>query len=185
MRRRDIPADSAGQSSGNDRQKSVISDDSHYFRILNSIRQIIRAIDVDSRKLASDHKITGPQMMCLMAVLERGTIKALDIAERVHFSPSTLVGVLDRLEAKGLIRRERNAEDRREVSIIATEAGRTLISRTPFPLQQSLGHALSRLPQRKREELAGWMERLVDLLEEDGHSAGSMVEIGSLHKRQG
>jgi DNA-binding MarR family transcriptional regulator len=120
-----------------------------------------------------------------MAVLERGTIKALDIAERVHFSPSTLVGVLDRLEAKSLIRRERNAEDRREVSIIATEAGKRLVSRTPFPLQRSLGHALSQLSEREREELAGWMERMVDLLGAGGLSARSMLEIGPLRKRQG
>ena len=185
MRKKDNPADSAARSGGHDRQKSVASDNGHYFRILNSIRQIIRAIDVDSRRLALDHKVTGPQLMCLMAILERGTIKALDIAERVHFSPSTLVGVLDRLEAKGLIRRERNAEDRREVSIMATEAGRTLISRTPFPLQHSLGHALSQLSKREREELADGMERLVDLLGGDGLSAGSMLEIGPLRKRQG
>jgi DNA-binding MarR family transcriptional regulator len=117
-----------------------------------------------------------------MAVLERSTIKALDVAERVHFSPSTLVGVLDRLEAKGLIRRERNAEDRRKVSVIATEAGKRLVSRTPFPLQHSLGHALSQLSKREREELAGWMERLVDLLGADGRSGGSMLEIGPLRK---
>ena len=182
MREKNTPADSAGRSSGSDGQKPVTSNNSHSFRILNSMRQIIRAIDVDSRRLASDHKVTGPQLMCLMAVLERGTIKALDVAERVHFSPSTLVGVLDRLEAKGLIRRERNAEDRRKVSVIATEAGKRLASRTPFPLQHSLGHALSQLSKREREELAGWMERLVDLLGADGRSGDSMLEIGPLRK---
>ena len=182
MKKKDIPADSAGQSSGSDRQKSVPSDNTHYLRILNSIRRIIRVVDVDSRKLASDHKVTGPQLMCLVVIVERGSITAIDIAKRVHFSPSTLVGVLDRLEAKGLIRRERNAEDRREVSIIATGAGRTLISRTPFPLQNSLGHALSQLSKRNREELVGWMERLVDLLEAGGLSAGSMLQIGPLRK---
>ena len=185
MRGKGVPADSAGRSGGRDRRKPVASDNSHYFRILNSIRQIIHAIDVDSRRLTSDHKVTGPQLMCLMAVVENGSIKAVEIAKRVHFSPSTLVGVLDRLEAKGLIRRERNAEDRREVSIIATEAGRRLISRTPFPLQHSLGHALSQLSDREREELAGWMGRLVDLLGAGGLSADSRLEIGSVRGRQG
>lgn len=175
---------SADRTSGKGGPQRAASDNGHYFRILNSIRQIIRAIDVDSRRLASGHKVTGPQLMCLMAVLEKGTIKALDIAEKVHFSPSTLVGVLDRLEAKGLIRRERNAEDRRKVSIAATEAGKRLVSRTPLPLQHSLGHALGRLSTREREELAGWMERLVDLLGTGGLSDDSMLGIGPRRRRQ-
>lgn len=43
---------------------------------------------------------------------------------------------------------------------------------------------MSQLSKRKREELAGWMERLVDLLEAGRLSASSMLEIGPLRKRQ-
>ena len=185
MRKADIAVGSAAHPSGTDKRKSVASENSHHLRILNSIRQIIRAVDVDSRRLASDHKVTGSQLMCLRAVVDNGAIKAVDIAKRVHFSPSTLVGVLDRLEAKGLIRRERNAQDRREVSILATDAGRRVVSEAPFPLQGSLGRSLSQLSGEEREELAGWMERLVDLLEAGELSAGSMLEISPLRKRQG
>lgn len=156
----------------------------HELRILNAIRQIIRATDIDSRKLAAQHGITSPQLMCLLAVVESGSITAIDISRRIHLSASTLVGVLDRLEAKRLVRRERNKEDRREITVRATEAGVKLTSQTPFPLQYSLGKALAQLPEKDRDEVAQWMERMVDLMGISEIDAGPMLEITSLGKRQ-
>lgn len=156
----------------------------HDMRILNAIRQIIRAADVDSRKLAAEHQITAPQLMCLMAVVEKGSATAIDISRRIHVSASTLVGVMDRLEAKGLITRQRSDEDRREVVILPTKTGRSLVANTPFPLQYSLGRALAQLPETQREQLAVWMERLVDLMGAKEVFDGPMLEIISIGARR-
>lgn len=153
-------------------------------RILNAIRQIIRAADIDSRKLAAEHQITAPQSMCLMAVVEKGSITAADVAKRIHLSPSTLVGVLDRLEAKGLIRRVRNAQDRREVAVTPTDDGRALVAKTPFPLQYSLAKALAQLSGKEQEQLAAGMEQLVGLMGAGDVAPTPMLEIVAVHKRQ-
>jgi len=153
-------------------------------RILNAIRQMIRAADIDSRKLAAEHQVTAPQLMCLMAVVEKGSITAADIAERIHLSPSTLVGVLDRLEAKGLVRRDRNAEDRREVAVTPTHKGRALVAKTPFPLQYSLDSALRQLSEREQEQMAANTERLVDLMGAGDIEPTPMLEIAAVHERQ-
>jgi DNA-binding MarR family transcriptional regulator len=149
-------------------------------RILNAIRQIIRAADIDSRKLAAQHQITSPQLMCLMAVVEKGPTTAVEIARRIHLSASTLVGILDRLEAKGLVDRERNADDRREIAVTPTTAGRDLVSKTPFPLQYSLAKALKQLSADEREQVAGCMERLVELMGAGDIDDGPMLEIVAL-----
>ena len=153
-------------------------------RVLNAIRQVIRAADLDSRKLAAEHHITSPQLMCLMAVVEKDSDTAIDIAARIHISPSTLVGVLDRLESKGFIARERSQEDRREVLVTATSAGREFAAHTPFPLQHSLHRALRQLSEEERKELANWMERLVDLMGAREVAADPMLEIRAIRKRQ-
>ena len=161
------------------------SQDQCHLRILNAIRQMIRVTDIDSRRLAAEHGITSPQLMSLMAVAERGeATTAVEIAQRIHVSTSTLVGVLDRLEAKGLIRRQRNAEDRREVSIVATDAGRALVAKTPFPLQYSLGRALVKLSPQEREQMAQGMERLVELMGAKEMDAAPMLEIVALGGRE-
>jgi DNA-binding MarR family transcriptional regulator len=148
-------------------------------RILNAIRQIIRAVDIDSRKLAAQHNVTGPQLMCLLAVVENGSITSTDVAGRVHLDPSTLVGVLDRLEKKGLVLRERSHEDRREVHLTATEAGRKLAARTPYPMQHTLGEKLRGISASEREQIARSMERLVSLVGADKLDSGPILEITS------
>ena len=155
----------------------------HELRILNAIRQIIRAADIDSRKLAAQHQITSPQLMCLMAVVEQGSTTAIEIARRIHLSASALVGVLDRLEAKSLIHRERNAEDRREIAVTPTTAGRDLVSKTPFPLQYSLAKAMKQLSADERDHVARWMERLVELMGAGQIDDGPMLEIVDLGER--
>ena len=169
-----------GENSGGE----SIEKSRHDLRILNAIRQMIRATDIDSRKLAAEHRITSPQLMCLLAVVEKGSITAIDISRRIHLSPSTLVGILDRPEAKGLIQRERNEDDRREITVRATETGLKLASQTPFPLQYSLGKALSQLSEQERDEIARWMERLVELMGISEIDPSPMLEITALGERQ-
>jgi DNA-binding MarR family transcriptional regulator len=149
-------------------------------RILYAIRQIIRAADIDSRQLAANHQITATQLVSLMAVVEKESVTAHDVARRVHVSASTLVGVLDRLESKGFIKRTRNVNDRREIAIVPTAAGRALVAVTPFPLQHSLGRAMGKLSASECEKMAASMERLVELMEIQEVSAAPMLEIQSV-----
>ena len=158
---------------------------SHDRRILDCIRQIIRAADIDSHRLAAVHHITAPQLVSLMAIVEGGSVTSVDIARRVHLSPSTIVGVLDRLESKGLIQRERDVEDRRLVHITPTREGRLLASKTPFPLQFSLERALRQLSEREREDIAQTMERLVKLMGATEIDNGPMLEIVGIGKEIG
>jgi DNA-binding MarR family transcriptional regulator len=87
----------------------------HDLEVLGSIRKIIHAFDVYSRRLTRQYGITAPQLVCLLEVIEQDGITAREIASRIHLGPSTLVGVLDRLESKGLIERRRDTRDRRKV----------------------------------------------------------------------
>ncbi len=156
----------------------------HDFRILNAIRQIIRAADIDSHQLAANHQITTPQLMSLLAVVEKESATASDIAARIHLSPSTMVGILDRLEEKGLIRRVRDENDRRRVEVTPTDAGRTLALKTPFPLQYSLAKALQRLSETQRERLAVSMEHLAQLMGAQAIEPTPMLEILAVRQRQ-
>ena len=156
--------------------------DSYELRIINAIRQIIRAVDIDSRKLAADHQVTGPQLLSLIAVVDDAPVTATEIAKKVHVSPSTLVGILDRLEAKGLVERQRASEDRRLVYVTPTEAGRSLVSLTPYPVQYSLGKRLKHLPERERLQLAASVEHLVDLMDARDFDAGPVLEIATVAK---
>ena len=79
-------------------------------RILRALRRITRSIALHSRQLSAGSNITAPQLVCLRTVIDKGPLTATAISREMHVSPSTVVGVLDRLEDKGLVMRERSTE---------------------------------------------------------------------------
>lgn len=134
-------------------------------RILRGIRRIIRSIDQHSRWLAARHGVTVPQLVCLNSLIEGGPLTVKGLADRVFLSPSTVVGIIDRLEAKDYARRQRGERDRRQVLVEATEAGRAMLERSPSSLQGNFLEAFDRLPESERAQLAWSVERIVELLE--------------------
>ncbi len=149
-------------------------------RILQALRRIIRAVDIHSRKLATKHKITGPQLGCLLAVKENGPITSAKLAQKVYLSPSTIVGIIDRLEEKKLVQRERNSKDRRLIHICITPAGEQLITAAPSLLQDTLVSALIALPDEEQISITMALEKLVDLMEAGHISAAPLLETGPL-----
>ena len=160
-------------------------DPAYDLRILRALRRITRSIALNSRQLAACSNITSPQLLCLRAVIDNGPLTATALSREIHVSPSTIVGILDRLEDKGLVQRERGREDRRIVFVTATPAGIQLANDTPSPLQQKLSEALRGLPELEQATITLSLERIVDLMESDGvmmreakeEQASTMLEV--------
>src|SRR3546814_11281477 len=107
--------------------------------------------------------------MCLRTVIAHGPLTATAISREIHVSPSTVVGILDRLEDKGLVRRERGREDRRIVFVSATDAGRELAAHAPSPLQKHLADALNALPELEPAPIQPPLQTILTLKEKQGH----------------
>lgn len=135
-------------------------------RILHAIRRISRAVDLYSKQLVLHFGITAPQLLVLDEIVAKGAMMVRSVANEIHLSSSTLVGIIDRLEAKGLARRERATVDRRKVMVVATDAGHSLVARAPSALQGTLAEALKHLPSDEQLLIARSLEKIVDLMEE-------------------
>jgi DNA-binding MarR family transcriptional regulator len=149
--------------------------------ILQSLRRIIRATDIYSRRLRVTHDLTAPQLICLLAVVEDGPLTPTLLAERVHVSASTVVGIIDRLEKKGLVTRTRSEVDRRVVNINPTTKARRLARHAPSPLQENLAAALETLPPREQRSIARSLDRLVELMELADVEAAPILDTGDLN----
>jgi DNA-binding MarR family transcriptional regulator len=99
--------------------------------IVASIRRIIRAIDLQSRRLQDRHKLTGPQLATLREAHKVGQPSISALARAVHLSQPTVSGILSRLERRGLVARKRSADDRRTVVIEVTEEGLHVLDEAP------------------------------------------------------
>jgi DNA-binding MarR family transcriptional regulator len=133
-------------------------------RILRAIRRIIRSVDIYSHKLALDCGVTVPQLSCLLQIAESGPLTLKALAQQVDLTAGTVVGIIDRLERKGLVERTRSQIDRRQVRISISQQGKSLVARAPSPLQDRLAQALDGLPLFDRAAIALSLERIVDLM---------------------
>jgi DNA-binding MarR family transcriptional regulator len=150
------------------KRTQAVDDDAPDAHLFYALRRISQGVEVDSRRLAKQHDVTGPQLIVLRAVVALSPTTATDISQRVYLSPSTVVGIFDRLEAKGLIRRRRDRQDRRVVFVTATEAGTALVAQAPHPLFSALGELLRGLSKADQKSLAVAVDQLARLV--DGHA---------------
>jgi DNA-binding MarR family transcriptional regulator len=74
---------------------------------------------------------------------------------------------LDRLEAAGLVRRDRNPDDRRGVHVVLTERGRELVDQAIAVRFDEATDAVTVLNEREREEAAALLAKLLSHLEQD------------------
>jgi DNA-binding MarR family transcriptional regulator len=73
--------------------------------------------------------VTGTQFGVLKSVAEGSAGTAADLCRVLHYDTGSMTRMVDRLEEKGFIRRERSKEDRRVVSLRLTSTGRALLPR--------------------------------------------------------
>jgi DNA-binding MarR family transcriptional regulator len=159
-------------------KNEFIPTDRYDLRILQSLRQIIRAVDLHSRKLKKEHQITSPQLICLLE-LSNQRLTVAQLAQKVHLSPSTIVGIIDRLEEKQLVLRERDKQDRRKVHLSISDAGKQFIEDAPSPLQDTLASSLSNLSELEQSTISLALERVVELMEATDINASPILESGA------
>lgn len=133
-------------------------------RVLKSLRRIIRAVDIHSKKLNQEFHITAPQMICLYSLQKNGSMTQSELAKDVDLGMSTVNGIMDRLEAKQWIVRNRDDVDRRKVYLEITDSGKLQAYEAPALLQDKLSEALQALPELEQAAIALSLERIVELM---------------------
>ena len=82
----------------------------------------------------------------------------------MYLRPATVVGILDRLEMKGLISRTRSMDDRRAVDLYLTEMGKQLADKAPEVAQAMLMKGLDELTEEQFSTVEEGMKLMVRML---------------------
>jgi len=99
-------------------------------RALDAYIKLMRASDSVAAQLKrslSRDGLTPSQLGVLEALLHKGPLCQTDLSAKILKSTGNLTTVVDNLERRGLVRRDRNAQDRRFVTVSLTPEGRALI----------------------------------------------------------
>ncbi|WP_430401337.1 MarR family winged helix-turn-helix transcriptional regulator [Hyphomonas sp.] len=148
--------------------------------LLKSLRQITQAIDLYSRHLLKETGLTSPQLLVLQAVSVHGRRKPSEIARSVNLSQGTITSIVDRLARAGLVDRERNAEDKRVIEVVVTDAGRARLKDAPAPLQHDFLKRFGALDEWEKTLLVSSLQRIAAMMQADGLEAAPILEIGDL-----
>lgn len=132
--------------------------------LVRSVRRIAQAIDVRSREISRLTGLTLPQLLVLQSVRALGEVSTSAISRDVSMSPPTVVAVLDKLEAKGMVVRYRSAVDRRVVHTRLTGPGRQALSSAPGLLGDGFMSNFAQMPQDDRVAMATAVDRLATMM---------------------
>ncbi|MES0349446.1 MAG: MarR family transcriptional regulator [Desulfobacteria bacterium] len=133
--------------------------------IIYQIRRLIQAKELYTKELTKKYQVSASQLNCLLALYEQGPLPPSQIATHIMVKSSTVTGIIDRLELKGLVTRSRTSPDRRVITIELTESGRTLAENAPPPIQQKVLEGLERLPQSEMEKIVLGLNMLTQMLD--------------------
>jgi MarR family transcriptional regulator, organic hydroperoxide resistance regulator len=132
--------------------------------IIDNLRRVFQVVNEQSKRVEHETGLTGPQLWAIKAIGESEPIKVSDLARKMYLHPATVVGILDRLEARGLVERIRSKRDRRVVEIELTDQGKQKVAQSPEVAQGLLVRGLEVLPDKKLMEISDGFEQMVKIL---------------------
>ncbi|MDO8900298.1 MAG: MarR family transcriptional regulator [Phenylobacterium sp.] len=147
---------------------------------LVAIRRIVRAAEFASRDLARTTGLTPSQLIVLQIVAREGEPGAGAIAEAARLSQATVTALLDKLEARGLVIRNRGSQDRRRVSVELTQEGRRALADMPDVLQDRFAARFENLADWEQASIIAGLERVAALLNAEGIDASPVLDVGAL-----
>lgn len=138
-------------------------------------RQVCFALSVAARNVVGVYRpvleplgLTHPQYLVMLALWQYGQLSVKELSGLLQLDPGTLSPLLKRLEAAGLLRRERDPKDQRNLALALTDKGRALraeaekipagiVERLGMPIEELMGlhEALTRVIGASQRALNG------------------------------
>lgn len=150
--------------------------------VLVALRRVIRATDLHSKHLAKTTGLTTPQILLLQAIRARSDVTIGELANEVSLSQATVTTILDRLEKRELVYRERSTKDKRKVHAHLTEAGVNILKDAPVPLQEHFTEQFRNLEQWEQAMIIASLQRVAHMMDAQRIDAAPVLDIGSIDR---
>src|SRR5262249_23693531 len=138
---------SRGRSLSVDRSNPPLTDVLEFMRVLWALDH---ALHKGSKRMASKLGVTAPQRLVIRIVGRFPALPAGRLGALLHLHPSTLTGVLARLEAQGLLRRKRDPGDGRRWLLVLTAKGARMDIESAGTIESAVRSALRAAAPREQ-----------------------------------
>ena len=136
--------------------------------VLDNLRRVFRVVHRYSKRAEKVGGLTGPQVWAMKVLAESAPIRVTDLSRRMYLHPSTVVGILDRLEQQAQVARTRSEKDHRVVTVALTAKGRETVAKVPQIAQGLLLKGLTGLPDGDLSTVSEGLRMLVGILGVEG-----------------
>jgi DNA-binding MarR family transcriptional regulator len=123
--------------------------------------------------------------MILQEVAHAGEVSAGEVAKAISLSQGTVTGILERMEKRELVTRQRSDSDRRRVLVQATETGKLLLETAPPLMQEAFVERFSSLHDWEQTMILSSLQRLVAIMDANTISAAPILAAGALDEFTG
>ena len=120
-------------------------------------------VAISARSLAAvEERVTLPQFRMLVVLASHGDTKLVTLAERLVVNPSTAMRMADRLSAAGLIDRQVNPDNRREIVLSLTGQGRQIVDDVTARRRAEIAAIVAHVPPEQRSGLVAALHAFND-----------------------
>ena len=151
-------------------------------QVLTSLRRVIRATDLHSKHLAKISGLTAPQILLLQAIRKFEGAAIGQLANEVSLSQATVTSILDRLEKKGYLERERSTVDKRKVHVQLTKRGFEILRDAPIPLQEHFATQFNGLEEWEQTMIIAALQRVAYMMDAEHIDASPVLDVGALDR---
>ncbi|MBD0786457.1 MarR family transcriptional regulator [Vibrio sp. Y2-5] len=143
--------------------------------VLISIRQIVRAIDLHSKQLNKNFGLTSPQLLLMRTIQSSPKMTLRQLSINSNMSQATATSILDRLEKRGFIKRERDTKDKRKVHAVITTEGENVLEQAPQLLQDNFIEQFQALDQWEQTQILSSLQRVSRMMNTSDISPEDLV----------
>jgi len=151
-----------------------------YSEIMISVRKIVRAINLESKRVEKNFGISIPQLLTLKYLKEKPDYKTTmrSLREFLSLNASTVTGIVSRLETKGFIARLPDPFDKRSTPIVLTSKGDDLIKKTNLSLHEKISKNLEALNEEEYSAIVESFQTIINFLNIEGLDASPIITGG-------
>lgn len=146
------------------------------------LRQVIRSTDMQEKEVSRSTGLTLPQLMTMQALSQHAPMTTGGLAKEITLTQATVTSILDRLEKKGLVQRERGVDDKRKVWISLSPQGIELMKGAPTTQQDMFIQRFDDLEVWEQSMMVSALERISFLLDAQHLDAAPMLDIGQIDR---
>lgn len=145
--------------------------------VLVTLRRIIRATDLQSKRMVKICGLTIPQVMVLRAIDTLGDVTVKRISDDVSLSQATVTTILNRLEERKLVERVRAHTDKRIVHARLTEEGRNVLEAAPPLLHEKFIDRFEGLQDWEKSQILSTLQRVSSMMDAESLDAAPLLVI--------